>query len=793
MKVGSHLLILSRHVLCSDCAINHHNGHQTINIENIKYSKKDIKMTTSQTILELFRRGMDNISYTTECRLRHGRIEITGRFLLVLLRELDYKEEGECGYLGELIKMELITKYIEDIDQKWKELTLFANEKKRCECNRVYNKLTGTRTELDYKYHFDVMCHSGIERFTPGCPLFFKSHLEKRLKFYEIIGETPPEQVTPEPFNHRQCPLCLILDHSEHKQKPTDHYRKNWLEIVENIWKNELPPFSVFCCRCLDHLNHFHVGSSCGKWEDYRNGDKMPDMRIEDKEERFRIYREQMERRHRDRHLRNTCQKPDCLMKDPKFWKYEIIREVVGDLGRIMDDGCHHQNFSCQLKMTRLESTASENLDSGPCSKCSIQTPVLRICLTCDMDNLCTTTESGTRLKMQSDRDLLILSRHVICSDCAINHHNGHQTINIEKIKLTGKRTLVNYKKDYDEMCYSEIERFTPGCPLFFKSHLKHQLKFYEMIVEVPPKKVTPEPFNDQQCPLCVTIDYNEHKQNPIDYYRQNWLEIVENIWKNELPPLSDFCCRCLDHLNLNFVGSSCGKWEDSGEADKKMGIWRFLEKRMDRRYRKKHLRTTCEKPDCLMKDPKFWKYEIIREVAPILRVIIIERYRHRNVSCQLKDIRMGSTFLEVIRTLLIIDLRKHSREEFNLILKNMDNALERLKKHKNIIEQEIQVPTCRCSELWTMNERVLEKKRTRNDATQGTRELCLEFKKSMEEMAKFSLKEEIPGCPMDFDHGIVLNPIVLEKLEDIDLEDSFEIIDVNLEDSFEIIDVKFY
>ncbi|CAL2041593.1 unnamed protein product [Caenorhabditis brenneri] len=434
MKVGSHLLILSRHVLCSDCAINHHDGHQTINIEKIKYSKKDIKMTTSKIILELFRRGMDNISYTTECRLRHGRIEITGRFLLVLLRELDYKEEGECGYLGELIKMELITKYIEDIDQKWEELTLFANEKKRCECNR-----------------------------------------------------TPPEQVTPEPFNHRQCPLCLILDHSEHKQKPTDHYRKNWLEIVENIWKNELPSLSEFCCRCLDHLNHFRVGSSCGKWDDYDRGDEMMDTDIEDEEEQIRVYRERMLRRYRDRHLRNTCQKPDCSMKDPKFWKYEIIREVVGDLGRVMDDGCHQQSFFCQLKRIRLE-------------------------------------------------------------------------LSVEEV--------------YGALCE--------------------------------------------------------------------------------------------------------------------------------------------------------------------------------------------------------IDLRKNSREEFSLILDKMDDALELLKNRKNLYEEEIQAPTCVCSKLWARNQSVLKKLGNEDNAT---REPYLKFKRSMEEMAEFSLKEEIPGCPMDFDHGIVLNPIVLEELEDIDFEDSFEII----------------
>ncbi|EGT45382.1 hypothetical protein CAEBREN_04135 [Caenorhabditis brenneri] len=479
------LLNLSRHVLCSECAINHHNGHRTINIERIKYSKNDIKMTTSAIILEMFQEGMDKISYTTECRLRHGRIESTRNPLIKLLRKLEYKEEGECGYFEERIKMELITKYIEDIDQKWKELTMFSVGGTQCECNRLYNKLTKTQTQSNYEYHFGIMCHSEIETFTPGCPLFFRSHLEKRLKLYEIIGEKPPEQVTPEPFNDRQCPLCVILDHSYHNQKPIGYYRQHWLEIVENIWKNELPPLSDFCCRCLTYLNHFRIGCSCGKREDYYTKNEGMDRSIEDRVERFRDYQKRMERRYRDRYIWNSCQKPDCLMNDPKFWKYEIIREVTGFLSRIMNDGCSHLNVSCQLKRVRLEFTA-------------------------------------------------------------------------------------------------------------------------------------------------------------------------------------------------------------------------------------------------------------------------------RKVS----------------RALNKIDLRKNSRAELNQILEEVDDALEFLENRKNIYEAETQAPMCECSKLWNKNQSMLKKLDKESYTTRVP--YCI-FESSMEKMAEYSWKEDIPGCPMDFGHGIVLDPIVLEELKNMDLEDSFE------------------
>ncbi|CAL2041623.1 unnamed protein product [Caenorhabditis brenneri] len=205
------LVNLSRHVLCSECAINHHNDHRTINIERIKHSKQDIKKATSKIILELFRQEMKNLSQTTKCRLRHERIQSIGGFMRFMLERLDYKEEGVCGYLGELIRVELITKYMADIDRKREELKLFSVGGTPCDCNRLYNELKVTRTAVNYDIIFSEICESGIGMFSPGCPLFLKSQLENRLKLYEILGETPPEQVTPEPHDVRQCPLCVIL------------------------------------------------------------------------------------------------------------------------------------------------------------------------------------------------------------------------------------------------------------------------------------------------------------------------------------------------------------------------------------------------------------------------------------------------------------------------------------------------------------------------------------------------------------------------------------------------------
>ncbi|CAL2041622.1 unnamed protein product [Caenorhabditis brenneri] len=518
------------------------------------------------------------------------------------------------------------------------------------------------------------------------------------------------------------------------------------------------------------------------------------------------------------------CNQPDVFVnKTPNFAGIELINDCRNNFWQLMKNWW-----------------SGENINSGPCSKCSDQSLVLRICLTCDEDNFCSFINSERRLKIKSEQDLLKLSRHVLCSECAINHHNGHQTINIERIKyskqdiktvtskiimglfrrempwkiltfffllwqpdykkegecgnlgelirmelitkymegidrkreelrlfslgetpcecnrlykkLEGTRTEVNYEDIFSEICESEIGMFSPGCPLFLESQLENRLKLYEIIGETPPEQVTPEPYNVIQCPLCVILDHSEHKK---EHHRQNWLGIVENIWKNELPPLSNFCCPCLDRLIRRGGFSSCGKWEGTH-------------------------RNPCHKPDCLMKDLELWKYQIISDVHLHLACIMLQGCRHENLSCQLKRIRLQSSAIEAYKAFYKIQLRENSREELNSILKNVDDVFEQLKNRKTIYEAEIQQPECECSKLWNKNQKILKKLVKESRAT---KKQYLEFKNSMEEMAEYSLKKEILGCPMDFDHGIVLDPTVMEELKDMDLVDSFENMDSNFDD----------
>ncbi|EGT45383.1 hypothetical protein CAEBREN_03889 [Caenorhabditis brenneri] len=302
--------------------------------------------------------------------------------------------------------------------------------------------------------------------------------------------------------------------------------------------------------------------------------------------------------------------------------------------------------------------------------------------------------------------------------------------------ELKGTRTEMNYEDIFSEICESGIGMILPGCPLFLESQLENRLKLYDMIGETPPEQVTPEPYNVNPCPLCVILDHGEHNQ---EHRRQNWLEIVENIWKNELS-LSNFCFRCLRRLNVNGIGSSCEKWEG-------------------------YSRNSCQKPDCLMKDPKLWKYHIISNVHSHLACIMGDGCLHQSFSCQLKKIRLELSAMEAYEALSKINLRENSKEELNLILKNVDDAFEQLKNRKTIYEAE---------ELKDMDlEDSFENMDSDSDSDYVEDHYMHYIRKTryMEEMAEYSLKEEVLGCPMVFDHGIVLNPIVLKELENMDLD----------------------
>ncbi|EGT46047.1 hypothetical protein CAEBREN_12987 [Caenorhabditis brenneri] len=191
MRSEEDLVKLACHAFCPDCFIEGHaeRAHKSVKIDDIRFSKKDIRMTTAKIILKLFRDGIKKKHGLIDCKLRLERVENTGHRLFKLLSQLDYTDENECGYLGELFKMELIKKYINEIDKNLDELSNKDHgENPVCECTQLYERIAQLWNEEGLRI-YGTMARGTIETFTPGCPLYFESHLEKRLKLYNIIEE----------------------------------------------------------------------------------------------------------------------------------------------------------------------------------------------------------------------------------------------------------------------------------------------------------------------------------------------------------------------------------------------------------------------------------------------------------------------------------------------------------------------------------------------------------------------------------------------------------------------------
>ncbi|CAL2041363.1 unnamed protein product [Caenorhabditis brenneri] len=352
MRSEKDLVNLARHVVCSDCFLEEHaeKKHKCVKIDDIRYSKKHIRMTTAKIILELFIDGMEKKKGFIDCKLRYERVKGAGP-LWSLLRKLDYTDEDECGYLGELIKMELIKKYIDDMDKKLNELFNKDHEENQvCECTQLYEKLERLGDEWAL-YNYDHMSHPCIEIFTPGCPLYFKSHLKNRLKLYKMIGEAPPGEITPEPFNDRQCPTCVFFDQSKHQQSQKDFYVENWIDIVDKLWRHEMPSFEKFCVRCLEEFNKRNIGSSCEKL----NKEERIGIRRSIRYEKQNYNRIPSDLLNKLNELKKSCEHTDCLMRDRDFWKCAII----GHISRIWNYGLENIASNCQLWTLRMQQLTS--------------------------------------------------------------------------------------------------------------------------------------------------------------------------------------------------------------------------------------------------------------------------------------------------------------------------------------------------------------------------------------------------------------------------------------------------
>ncbi|EGT53975.1 hypothetical protein CAEBREN_11838 [Caenorhabditis brenneri] len=330
MKSDKDLLNLFDTVICKECALENHEQHETIMIRRIRYAERDIKLAAANIILELFRRQLKDKQKSIDCKLRH--LQIKNDFgLSKLVNELDRIDEEKCGYFGEPVKIELIDRYIINVDRKMKELFSESLEENQvCECTKLYEKVKRSALDTNLDHIYEIMSWVDEEMFTPGCPLFFRTHSEKRKELYARVGEVPSEKVTSEPVDGRQCPLCVMLNHRSQTGKPEEFYVKNWIPITYEFWIEDKSRLERYCFRCLNFLKHCNVFQSC---------------------ESFNL------------HYKKTsaqCKHDTCLMKDPNIFKYVINRVFVSDVLKIMKNGIEKTYFKCQLQKIRFQTLAQE-------------------------------------------------------------------------------------------------------------------------------------------------------------------------------------------------------------------------------------------------------------------------------------------------------------------------------------------------------------------------------------------------------------------------------------------------
>ncbi|UMM28259.1 hypothetical protein L5515_011178 [Caenorhabditis briggsae] len=338
------LLNLATQVICTDCALTYHEEHVTIRLDRMDYLEEDLKMATSEIILKLFRDWMKEKETNTTCKLRHIRIELSGRFLWKAFEENTQSREGQCGWLLEQIKINFIKKGIANLDRQLEQLSMITEE---CECNRLYGQMvkTGYRSPGGIQYDFEIFAVHCIESEKLGCPLYFEPN---ESNYQKLIGKTgqmasvSSKTLIPLTDYNENCPLCVLLGHQETKKKRLESYATNCIEIYENWWKSEMPALETLCFRCLDHLNHFKTRMSC-KYEQNQR------MRNGRKRGMCMNYKEDSDM--------DECDNPNCSLRNTEYWKFSIKEHTSGHAGRIVIEGIGSveggMNFGLEIETKR--------------------------------------------------------------------------------------------------------------------------------------------------------------------------------------------------------------------------------------------------------------------------------------------------------------------------------------------------------------------------------------------------------------------------------------------------------
>ncbi|EGT31105.1 hypothetical protein CAEBREN_03966 [Caenorhabditis brenneri] len=240
--------------------------------------------------------------------------------LAAVLEELDGFEEGDCGYLGDVIKSHMANKYIENT---WTEFDRGFNGP-FCECTRLYEAMIKVMGKSDVMDVYRQMSIIGINKFAIGCSLDFKKNAKFRDWLYPYyLEETPPNiDFTKSIYTEGGCELCIYHDYSDEEiDKNTEYYQTHCMEIYENYWKSEMPSVESLCFRCVSKLSYKFVGECCREVKEqwgwrrlYLKGDELT------------AHRRRFGARRMDS---DVCKHgKECILTDKTFWKYAVKLDI---------------------------------------------------------------------------------------------------------------------------------------------------------------------------------------------------------------------------------------------------------------------------------------------------------------------------------------------------------------------------------------------------------------------------------------------------------------------------------
>ncbi|EGT49031.1 hypothetical protein CAEBREN_15635 [Caenorhabditis brenneri] len=358
------VLKLLHRVMCSSCAIDNHGerGHKILKHEMNKKSKK---MAIAQKVLDTFKDAIENKEGLIDCFLRRLKIEMIGQNIMKIFEELEFIEERECGYLGELIRKELIKKYFENVDEKM--LDLFSTDGNGvCDCSRFHEELeTSSRTFIDVEEHRKVGIKPQV--FETGCPLYSWKYMAVERKKYSISEKESYGVATKIPPSNIDCPLCVYNDYSQHQRK--DFLLENGVSIIEEICKTEMMPLDECCLNCLDLLNDCQLFSPCEHQKESWDSEKYVLFVVFIiKNWKKVVYRKQFKER-------KGCYQ-NCFMKSSTLWNFLIINHMMSDnnLYKVIMHEIEQTDglADCQLQKVRMRETVNElyiGLKSAPLLK----------------------------------------------------------------------------------------------------------------------------------------------------------------------------------------------------------------------------------------------------------------------------------------------------------------------------------------------------------------------------------------------------------------------------------------